>query len=268
MFVVLLVFVTIGEPTAFGQTSPNKQLMKTVLNTCYEVDPDFLPVINHAVQTLRAQVRVQEKDKLIAYISVPLTARGGGYRPLNVEISDFLKARIESRSQGRVWALAPGKAESELPKVNGKSAEGGEYMYMWTQVLAGEDGKGTDFNFLFAAGPGEIASFFGIQNETFGAVDRYASLRSKGDADFLNNVASKPEMRKRFIAYYATKASVAFSDGSHDEWNIFNEINQGRRSDRNFGLGDQIPIFFDGRAVDPAAMETKVSPGYEKACPK
>jgi hypothetical protein len=252
----------------FGQSAPNKQILKTPLGTCYEVDPDFLPVIDSAVQTLRSQVRTQSAGKLIVYLSVPLTSRGGGYRPLNVEISDFLKSRIEARFQNRVWVLAPGKAESELPAVNGKNAQGGEYMYMWTKVLAGDDGYGRDFNLLFAAGPSEIRSFFGAIDDVPASLERYTELRAKTDTDFRNQIASVPEARKRFLAYYASKASVAFSDGSHDEWNIFAEINRRRRSDsRAFGLGEQIPVIFDGRSTSPAEMEMRVSPGYEKTCP-
>lgn len=250
------------------QPTPAKQILKTPLGTCYEVDPDFLPAIDHAVQNLRLQARSQGGDKLVAYLSVPLTARGGGYRPLNVEISDFLKSRVESRFQGRVWVLAPGKVESELPQVNGKSAQGGEYMYMWTRVLAGDDGYGRDFNLLFAAGPSEIGAFFGASEDITGSLERYIDLRAKADSDFHDNIAVKPEARMRFLAYYATKASVAFSDGSHDEWNIFVEVNRRRRGDpRTFGLGDQIPVFFDGRSASPGQMEARVSPGYEKSCP-
>jgi hypothetical protein len=261
--------LTLQSALAAQEPAPSKQILKTPLGTCYEVDPDFLPAITHTVQTLRSQIRMQAGDKLVAYLSVPLTARGGGYRPLNVEVSEFLKSRMESRFQGRVWVLAPGKVESELPQVNGKSPQGGEYMYMWTSVLAGDDGYGRDFNFLFAAGPSDIRAFFGAPEDTFASLERYIDLRAKADTDFRDNVALKAEAKKRFLAYYATKASVAFSDGSHDEWNIFVEINRRRRSNqKTFGLGDQIPVFFDGRGVSPGEMEQKVSPGYEKTCPE
>ncbi len=248
-----------------GQSA--KQILKTPLGTCYEVDPDFLPVIDTAVQNLRAQIRSQSAVKMIVYLSVPLTSRGGGYRPLNVEVSEFLKSRIETKFQNRVWVLAPGKAESELPPVKGKSPQGGEYMYMWTKVLAGDDGYGRDFNLLFAAGPSEIKSFFGASDDVPASLERYTELRAKTDTDFRDHIASVPEARKRFVAYYATKASVAFSDGSHDEWNIFVEINRRRRSNATFGLGEQIPVIFDGRSTSPAEMEMRVSAGYEKACP-
>jgi hypothetical protein len=82
------------------QPAPAKAILKTPLGTCYEVDPDFLPVIDSAVQNLRAQVRSQGTGKLIIYLTLPLASHGGGYRPLNVEISDFLKSRIEELRRG------------------------------------------------------------------------------------------------------------------------------------------------------------------------
>jgi hypothetical protein len=35
------------------------------------------------------------------------------------------------------------------------------------------------------------------------------------------------------------------------------------RVNRKRTLGDQIAVFFDGRAVSPAAMETEIAPSYE-----
>jgi hypothetical protein len=270
---ITALFIALAPPSivvAKEQHRPSKQILETTLATCYEVDPDFLPTINETVQNLTSKVRQAESaGKMITYLSVPLTARGGGYRPVNVEISEFLKLRVEAMFQGNVWVLAPGTVESELPTVNGRIAQGGEYMYMWTQVLAGTDGMGRDFDMLFAAGPSEIGAFFGPPNDPVGALQRYIDLRAKADPDFRTKVAASPDTKKSFIAYYSTKASVAFSSGSHDEWNIFVEINQRRRSHpEQFGLGNQIPVLFDGRSVSPAEMETKVSPGYEQPCPR
>jgi len=136
----------------------------------------------------------------------------------------------------------------------------------WTFAIAQIIGK--DFNLLFAAGPSEIKDFFGGPDDMPASLERYVELRAKADPDFRDKIASIPEAKKRFLAYYTSNASVAFSDGSHDEWNIFVEINNRRRNDpKAFGLGEQIPIFFDGRSASPAEMEMKVSPGYEKNCP-
>ena len=70
-------------------------------------------------------------------------------------------------------------------------------------------------------------------------------------------VADNPDTRRAFLRYYAMRASAAHSAGAHDEWNIFVRINRKRT------LGDQISMFFDGRAASPAEMETEISPGYE-----
>src|SRR5215469_2891926 len=61
--------------------------------------------------------------------------------------------------------------------------------------------------------------------------------------------------RQAFLRYYALRASSAYSSGAHDEWNILVRINRRR------ALGDQVAVFFDGRPVSPAEMETEVSPG-------
>jgi hypothetical protein len=53
------------------------------------------------------------------------------------------------------------------------------------------------------------------------------------------------------------RASAAYSGGAHDEWNIVVRINRKRP------LGEQIAMFFDGRALSPPEMEAEISPGYE-----
>jgi hypothetical protein len=54
-----------------------------------------------------------------------------------------------------------------------------------------------------------------------------------------------------FRNQYALRASVAFSFGSHDEWNICHILNQRRRASRDFGIGNQIAIMFNGTASRP-----------------
>jgi hypothetical protein len=80
--------------------------------------------------------------------------------------------------------------------------------------------------------------------------------RGATDAD-VRRVAAGEDTRRAFIRYYAMRASAAYSAGAHDEWNIFVRINRKR------ALGDQIAMYFDGRQISPAEMETEISPGYE-----
>jgi hypothetical protein len=69
-----------------------------------------------------------------------------------------------------------------------------------------------------------------------------------------------------FRKYYAIRASASVSRGAHDEWNIVRLINERRRADSKLGTGNQIPVMFDGRGVDPADSEAPVSEGYVGKC--
>ena len=64
----------------------------------------------------------------------------------------------------------------------------------------------------------------------------------------------------------ALRASTAFSAGAHDEWNIIRTVNGKRRDDARFGVGNQLPVFFDGRAVSGAELEQGVASGNAGAC--
>ena len=69
-----------------------------------------------------------------------------------------------------------------------------------------------------------------------------------------------------FRNYYALRASIAFSYGSHDEWNILRLINVKRLGGTQFGVANQIASFYDGRPTPPSAAEQPVSNGYMGRC--
>jgi ABC-type nitrate/sulfonate/bicarbonate transport system ATPase subunit len=138
-----------------------------------------------------------------------------------------------------------------------KSPGGGDYMVMWTRVLAGDDGLGRDVDMAHFTGPGDMRVFFGCGAEDLtGCLGRWLSGRSATDPE-LRRRADNPEARREFLRYYAMRASAAYSSGARDEWNIFVRINRKR------ALGDQVAMFFDGRSASPAEMETEIAPGYE-----
>jgi hypothetical protein len=131
-------------------------------------------------------------------------------------------------------------------------------MVMFTDVLAGEDGTGKDFDMAHFTGPGDMRAFFGCGKEDVGGcLERYLETRAARDGAFRREVAGNPQRRAAFLRYYALRASSAYSSGAHDEWNIFVKINRKRP------LGEQVAMYFDGRPASPAEMETEVSPGYE-----
>ena len=130
-------------------------------------------------------------------------------------------------------------------------------MVMWTRVLGGDDGAGRDIDMVHFTGPEDMRAFFGCgADDVTGCLERWLMSRTAGDPA-LRRVADDPEARRAFVRYYAMRASAAYSAGAHDEWNIVVRINRKR------ALGDQIAVFFDGRAVPPSAMETEIVPGYE-----
>ncbi|MFY9828341.1 MAG: hypothetical protein WAU59_10690 [Rhodoplanes sp.] len=61
-------------------------------------------------------------------------------------------------------------------------------------------------------------------------------------------------------------ASASFSSGAHDEWNILRILNERRRGADQYGVTNQLPILFDGRALPPGSFEDGVALGYAGRC--
>jgi hypothetical protein len=78
--------------------------------------------------------------------------------------------------------------------------------------------------------------------------------------------AEEAESRWReFFRYYTVRPGANFSMGSHDEWNIWRELNARRifgPTDEGFGIGSQIAGYFEGIQIVPGAAERPITPGY------
>ena len=229
----------------------------TVLGLKYCAHPALAAVVASQRDRIRQDIRAQRQaGKLIVYASTPISRRGGGDEAINVEIAASVKARIEKEFGSAVWVLDPGKYQ--LPALGGVSPGGGDYMVMWTDVLSAEDGTGRDFDMLHFTGPNDMRAFFGCgRDDVTGCLNRFIEERAARDGRFKRDIADNPAARAGFVRYYAFRASAAYSTGAHDEWNIGVKLNRKRR------LGEQIAMFFDGRALSPAEMETEIAPGYE-----
>jgi hypothetical protein len=257
LFLALVVLLlATGRGTA-AECTPPRALEAAVVGMKYCVDPAFAGAVTAQVQKIREDVRAQRAaGRLVIYASTPISPRGGGNEKVNLEIAASVKARLEKRFGAGVWVLDPGTYQ--MPPVAGRSPGGEEYMLMWTQVLAGDDGAGRDFDMAHFTGPGDMRAFFGCGDEdTTGCIERWAATRAAAHEDFRRAVAGDAGRRGAFVRYYALRASSAYSKGAHDEWNIFVKINRRRP------LGEQVAMFFDGRSASPAEMETEITPGYE-----
>lgn len=228
----------------------------TALKFCYCVNADLIPEIDKRLELLKAQIaQAKEAGKAIGYISTPISSLGGGYSGVNLKVAAAVKDHLNARyGADRVWLLNPGEDPWFL-----KGGTGADFMLMWTRTLEGLAGPDSDFDFIYFVGPSDFA--------------RYLKLNGTNDLAAIgtfydDNAAADPKLkaipRNDFVKYYAFKASVAYSAGAHDEWNIARAINAKRRGENR--LGNQIGIFFDGRAVEPSDYEAGVSDGSAGQC--
>jgi len=190
------------------------------------------------------------------------------------------------------------KGEAKLDKLKEESpAKDGDYRRMWTKILV-EDNKqdewkncGFNFDGFYFLGPSDVISFFVKRKGTTltSAITDYFSRKLTSDPDFKNSYAVQgiiwsdhsdnthylnpdedpkkywKKIRYNFLGFYSLKASVNFSLGGHDEWNIWVSLNHKRVAifEKREANGNLIPAFFDGRQVTPSDFVTKTAPGYE-----
>jgi hypothetical protein len=234
----------------------------TTAGVCYCVNDELKATIASKVEAFRRIVDEQRRaGRAVGYLSIPLTSAGGGNFDVNREVAESAKAAIEKRyGADFIWVLNPTTPDADLPK-----GAGADYMLMFTRLLEGPDGLG-DFDFVVFAGPQDFARYFGFDgNADMAKLDAYFDKRAKSDPAFEKAVQgglTKAAFRK----YYALRASASVSRGAHDEWNIVRTINERRRADSKLGTGNQIPVFFDGRAAAPPASEGPISDGYVGKC--
>jgi len=239
------------------------------IGICYCMNSDFKPVVDAQVVKLRALVAAERaKGKAVGYLSIPLSTLGGGYFNVNREVGEKTRQRLEARlGATSAWVLNPAIAEANIPDVAGARAGGAEYMVMWTRVLEGATGFGEDFDFIHFVGPSDFAAYFGLTgNADLDRLTAYFDERVKSDAELQRAVAQGRITSSSFRNYYGLRASVSFSLGAHDEWNIAARINARRRSDPKYGTGNQLPTWFDGRSVSSAEAEQSMSGGYAGNC--
>ena len=236
----------------------------TALNICYCINSDNKGAIDANIARIRQMLAdARGGGKSIGYMSIPLSPAGGGYFPINRDVALKTKDDIDKRFGAQsVWMLNPGAA-GNLPA----GASGADYMYMWTTVLEGPRGMGDDFDFFYFVGPRDFGRFFALSGDAdFTKIDAYFDNRVATDPDFKKAVDQKTITKPGFRNYYGLKASVSFSYGSHDEWNIARLLNERRRGANEFGIANQLPVLFDGQAVNPGNYEAPTAGGDVGRC--
>jgi hypothetical protein len=156
--------------------------------------------------------RALADNRLVVYLSCPISSRGGSLSITNVEIATFTAQRLAAEWGPRFWVLNPSQYqmesqvglglirmhahELELEKSmqQGKEVKidvtqlmddqppiGGDYMRMWTRVLVEDDGRIKNLGDRFAAyyflSPSDVKAFFqqgGARNVTVGVESYFA----------------------------------------------------------------------------------------------
>lgn len=289
----------------------------------YRWDPELVKVFDQQVQTIREDIaRAHDDDKLVIYLSCPISSRGGGHSGTNVEVAKFTQRSLLRRWGHRLWVLNPAVYQMEsksgygllevYARQNGIDLKehkpgGGDYMRMWIKVLveealplnrqtgstAPDERLGRRFDGYYFLGPSDVHAFFTQERNDVpltDALEEYFARKHATDPEFLDaysvpgidwgasakdaGTAAEQQQRrdlwesrrKDFIRFYALRASVNYSLGSHDEWNIFAELNRRRAAvvDKNGfpDVGSLLAGWFDGRQIDPGAAVVPLVPGY------
>jgi hypothetical protein len=163
-------------------------------------------------------VRAKTADKLVVYLSCPISGRGGGHSGTNVDIALATQRRLLDRWGEGAWILNPANYQmesrlgtglmnqhadrlginlAELIKFTGMPG-GGDYMRMWTKVLV-ENGDqvgraqipselantGQFFDAYYFIGPRDMHRFLRRGDESLtAAIENYFARRSESDPEF------------------------------------------------------------------------------------
>lgn len=171
------------------------------------------------INKLRRDIRrAKAEDKLVVYLSCPISSRGGGYSMTNVDVARHVERVLLEKWGEGFWILNPAQYQLEskagtglmnehadtlgldlnhLISVAGKPL-GGDYMRMWTTVLVENDTKvgyrevgknlvntGQYFDGFYFIGPRDVQSFFLAQGDSLTAgIQEYFARKFAFDPDF------------------------------------------------------------------------------------
>ncbi len=217
----------------------------------FSVSPSLVPDIEALIDTVRSEIANQRAaGRYIGYMSVPVSSKSGGDFQTNTNMAAHVAARIETLFGQRLWILNP--AAYDLPK----TAQGGDYMAVWSDVLAGADGSGLDFDMAYFVGPNDVWEFFGVgASDRLGTIEAWLAAKAAASPTY-KAINDDPGLRQKFIRYYGLRGSTIYSKGAHDEWNIVAGLNARR------AIGEDIAVYFDGQPIEPGDYQDTVDVGY------
>ena len=199
-------------------TEPTEPVAAFPIKYIWHTGP-WYDIFDQQIQLIRRDIqRAKAEDKLIIYLSCPISGRGGGYAGTNVDVARHVERALLERWGEAFWILNPAQYQLEskagtglinrhadflgidLDRLEGLDMPfGGDYMRMWTTVLV-ENGAqvglrhienkkllntGQFFDAFYFIGPRDVQSFFLKEGETITAgVQAYFARKFATDSDF------------------------------------------------------------------------------------
>jgi hypothetical protein len=262
-----------GVPTETGEPVPGFPLKFTWSTGAWQA------IFDRQIELIKADVaRARAEDRLVFYLSCPISPRGGGSSATNVDIARHVERSILERWGEAFWVLNPAQYQLEskagaglinahakalnidLEELQSKSAPlGGDYMRMWTKVLVEDeaDNLGGHFDAFYFLGPRDVYSFFshGEAISMTAGIDDYFARKFATDAAF------RDEYSIADIKWGAPPKTSPASD-PRKEW-MKKRIDflrfYGLRASINFSLGshDEWSIF---RLINAGRRKRSIAP--------
>lgn len=166
----------------------------------------WVKLFDRQVELIQRDIaRARSDDRVVVYLSCPISSRGGGYHGTNVDIAKHTQRRLMADWGHRFWILNPAQYQMQSKEgrelMRQRAAElkidesslrpsGGDYMRMWTRVLVEDDVQGAQlgrrFDAFYFLGPSDVRDFFsrgGAVTVTAG-VEGYFARKFAMDPDF------------------------------------------------------------------------------------
>lgn len=165
-------------------------------------------LFDEQIALLKSDVaRARAEDRLIVYLSCPISARGGGSSETNVDIARYVERALLQRWGEAFWVLNPAQYQLEskagtglldahakrlgidlIKLLGGSEPGGGDYMRMWTKVLVedGTENLGRLFDAYYFLGPRDVRSFFSNTDEMTltAGIEAYFARKFSTDTSF------------------------------------------------------------------------------------
>jgi hypothetical protein len=175
-------------------------------------------IFDRQIALIRNDIRrAKAEDRLVVYLSCPISSRGGGFSGTNVDVAKHVERSLLERWGEAFWILNPAQYQLESKAGTGlidahaayygidlgklkawASPFGGDYMRMWTTVLVENETKvgerdidtklinsGQFFDAFYFIGPRDVQSFFMNEGDTLTAgIQAYFARKFATDPDF------------------------------------------------------------------------------------